>query len=757
MRRSRSLLLSTLLCVVSSATLVGQEASHSDAVVLPVFERFFSSVDTDPLAAGAYLVGELGCTNCHLPSTALAERIVSKVGPTLDGVGDRLRVDFLLEYLTDPHGVKPGTTMPDLLAAFGRSERREMTRSITHFLASLKGSSTSTAERQASMSNGRRLYHRVGCVACHAPEDGYRPSSLPEGVELQELKVSPVPLGDVAEKYTVRGLAAFLRDPLAVRPSGRMPSLRLTDGEALDISSYLLKRSHDRPDNFTIDRELAGKGRAHFAQLGCASCHQVTFEDEPVRPTRRAHRFSDLTSGLERGCLAVTPAVGVPRYELSKLQRVGLRAVVRQPDNRSPIVAANRTRRVMFALNCFACHARRAEAGPEDARRQYFESDGKDLGDEGRFPPHLTGVGAKLVPQALRSIIRGEGGVRPYVATRMPDFGPRYAAELTSLFQKADLPDEVLHIERVGRNRFGRRLVGVDGLSCITCHDFGDRPSLGIRAVDLVSMGKRLRPEWFRFYLEDPASFYPRTRMPSFWPGGEAVLKTVRGGNTDTQIDDIWVYLMEADQTRLPNGMEAANVFELVPRERPIVFRTFMKGAGAHAIAVGYVGGPHFAFDALAGRVDSAWKGRFLDAESTWENRFTPPALPLGAEILGFPKGPLIAPLQTASAPWPDVIAPDALLRFRGYRLDVDGVPTLLYGLHGVLVEERLTPIGGGVGLERRITLRGDRSGLWMRLWRGDDAKCRVLEPADAVVRSDDGEIRMPIAGISTVRLEIRW
>ena len=48
-----------------------------------------------------------------------------------------------------------------------------------------------------------------------------------------------------------------------------------------------------------------------------------------------------------------------------------------------------------------------------------------------------------------------------------------------------------------------------------------------------------------------------------------------------------------------------------------MLLRTFMKGVGTHAIAVEYPEGIHAAFDALKVRFALAWRGRFLDAEST--------------------------------------------------------------------------------------------------------------------------------------------
>lgn len=36
------------------------------------------------------------------------------VGPTLDGVGERLTADYIGNWLRDPAAVKPGTKMPKL-------------------------------------------------------------------------------------------------------------------------------------------------------------------------------------------------------------------------------------------------------------------------------------------------------------------------------------------------------------------------------------------------------------------------------------------------------------------------------------------------------------------------------------------------------------------------------------------------------------------------------------------------------------------
>ena len=180
------------------------------------------------------------------------------------------------------------------------------------------------------------------------------------------------------------------------------------------------------------------------------------------------------------------------------------------------------------------------------------------------------------------------------------------------------------------------------------------------------------------------------------------------GRNTERQIDSLWVYLNELEQTRLPEGLEKKGGFELKPDKRPIVFRTFIEGAGTHAIAIGFPVGIHAAFDSEAVGWTTLWRGRFLDAESTWDNRFTPLAKPLGTDIIQLPTGPAVGRLQEGK-PWPE-----GGLLFRGYRLAKDGTPTLLYRHGKTDITDTLSPKDDG--LRRRMEFSAGEGKLWVRL-----------------------------------------
>jgi len=207
-------------------------------------------------------------------------------------------------------------------------------------------------------------------------------------------------------------------------------------------------------------------------------------------------------------------------------------------------------------------------------------------------------------------------------------------------------------------------------------------------------------------------------------------LRRFSGGNADQQIEAIWIYLREIDQTRLPVGMEGTEDFELVPTDRPIVLRTFMEGVGTHTIAVGYPAGTHVAFDALNVRLAMAWRGKFLDAEPTWADRFSPLTAPLSDARFPASAGMPIGVSAEAS----DAVGADAGYRFRGYRLNDDGTPTFLYSIsvedETILVEEQVLVVEDG-RVVRRFLISGYRKTVLYVRSGAEDGVPFVVQPSD--------------------------
>jgi mono/diheme cytochrome c family protein len=616
-------------------------------------------------------------------------------------------------FIHAPQAINPGTTMPSLLRD-GEAEKDAS--AIAAFLASLSSHSDVKA-LEADVDRGRGLYHSVGCVACHSPEPGYRPEGLAESVKLSQMKTLSAPIG-LARFYSHAALATFLLDPLKVRPSGRMPGMKLSPQEAADLSSYLLRDQKLRGGKHQGNSVTAAqKGRSAFASRKCVACHALS--EDPISSIAKS--LESLKPDSPEGCLGDAPSPAAADYSLSKIQKNALRAALSALKESKPLTASERVHRTMASFNCYACHERNGIGGPEPGRSQFFRtalSATESLGDEGRIPPSLSRVGYKLTPNWLQKILNGKGDVRPYMKTRMPVFGVENVHSLPPDFFAADIDPAAPLLDLTGRQRHqrsfvGRKLMGVNGLNCITCHGLKGNKSLGVPAVDLADTTERLRPEWFREYLLDPQRLRPRTLMPAFFPEGRSPVKMMMSGNNAVkQIDQLWMYLKEVDQQPLPDGM-VKETFELKPEKQPIVFRTFMQHAGMQAIAVGFPQGVHVAFDSKEIRWAVAWHGKFLDAESTWRDRFTPLAKPLGKDVKTFPKWMPLAILKNSKDVWPGSVGVNAGYRFLGFKLDKARVPAFLYSFNGMKIEDRIEP--DGRSLMRILKIEGKTDGLFYR------------------------------------------
>lgn len=695
----------------------------SAAPMVAGFERFGTDTNTgvDP---GLLLYNELKCAACHGTHSPAQAAFPTYDAPVLDNVGARIRLNYLQEFIAQPQALKPGTRMPDMMAGWTDDERAEASEALAHFLASQGGPmspSLPVAETMRSK-HGGALFHAVGCVACHEPqrkaggpdtEDAFWDDS----VETPEITVPSVPLPNLSKKTSLEALAAFLRDPTAIRPGGRMPNMTLTEEEAGDIAHWLIEQDTPAEEALTVDPAMdparVARGQELFQQLNCASCHQLG----DVKATVPATLLGG-TPLLAQGCLAETPTKGLPWFDLSDVQRAALGAI----KSAAKETATTKTARIdhtLLTLNCYACHERNGLGAPEPGRAAYFtETEDQDLGDEGRMPPTLTAVGSKLTPEWLKAILTDGGRVRPYMATRMPHFGEAHVAPLAEALLEVDknptpLPVNVTGLEHHHRSHYGRELMGTNGLGCVTCHNLNGTKSLGIPAVDLAFVPERLNPEWFMRYMLDPASLRPGTRMPAFYIDGKSQGSNLFNGDPRKQIEALWVYLREVKEIRLPEGMEDGADYELKPTTRPIVHRTFIENVGPYAIAVGFPEGIHFAYDARTMGPAEVWRGRFIDAESAQADRFTPFVKPLGESVVLLPEGPSVS--ATKDGPWTR-----EGLRYRGYRLDDKRTPIFQYELGAVHINESLRPTEDGKSFQRKLVLTGPPQTVYVRIGKGE-------------------------------------
>jgi cytochrome c2 len=515
-----------------------------------------ADVDLDgapELAHGRALFRDLGCQSCHVVSRLPP---LAKPGLPLSDVAARLTPARVLAYLRDPRAVDPGARMPrawpagtddaardaETLAVaaylFERSERRRREG---------KGANVARASvvAGASAEDGKLFYEAYGCKGCHDDAPAAR-----------ALAPSLAAAGDA---WTIDWLAAWSKDPKALAPTARMPSLRLSAREAASVAAYLASRHGTGAapaDEVAIVTDPARRaervrcsaggsdmprtqcGELLVVRHACVACHDLDGAETPRAPGPSLDGFATRARTAGRATLAKldAPRLGDPNARMPdhELAPAELRALMvflagtgdavptpgfdasERPERRAR--AAGRA--LLGALGCAGCH---------DAGKL-------------RGVPQLEGEGARARPEWLIALLdRPERhGVRPALhpewvygelvppgklAPRMPSFAlstadataivRTLAAESGATFPFAPPhPAELTPDERVLATTAYNAL-------CASCHYIGELPRERAKtepalAPSLSRVGERLREDWVRTYLSRHVAAPVPARLPDF-------------------------------------------------------------------------------------------------------------------------------------------------------------------------------------------------------------------------------------------------
>ncbi len=858
--------------------------------------------------ADYHLLGDFNCTACHAVNAVQSSWVNQHQAPNLQEVSQRLNPRWVRDFLADPahpHGWKVGLESQGTLA--------EQAEALTQYLWSKHPQEFRwTSPDKGAIPRGENLYHTIGCVACHAPQQG------------AALGIPSVALPNLAEKWSFEGLRRFLQDPLATRPSGRMPAMHLVGSEAADLAHYLLRdvkvpahvelalyrgrlRSLEDLDTAEVARSMpleslamqgpmkdrgvayrlttwveiktagnyqfylqaAGASRLsvdghwimgegswqrdkindHRAVVLTVGRHELKIdyayrgnkdpqmslewegpglvrgplpsgllssEATPVtlppsfkfnkdlveqgrqlyqeRQCERCHRKVDAASAapalqtlsVDRGCLSLTPSPGAWLFKLQPAERRALQQAIQalqQPQlGEAPV--AQKLPQALIDFNCLACHQRDGLGGVAPERNGYFTSNGDDLGDEGRLPPKLNGVGDKLRPEWLKRLLDEGAPVRPYLNTRMPQFGVTNVGSLATWFVSLDRqPQPLVPVTDSHEVQLdaGRRLLGTNGLSCIVCHRYNRQPAHSMQVLDLLTVPERLNEDWFRRFLKSPDKFNPGTRMPALWPNGQSLLQDLLKGDTARQQAAIWTYLSEGPKAKFPEGLSRQSM-ELVVGGEPVVYRGKMWEASFRGLAIGLPGQINLAYDTETMRLALLWHERFLNVAPHWQSQGMGRIRPLGKDAVINPPGVAFAKLADPAVPWPTVEKNPVQAKFKGYALDDQQQPTLMYHLSEAtmaseVIERNWTEhVGNQVILHREVKLtEACPAGVWFRLavgkitpqadrhsWRWNDTLTLELpEPLASSVRvrgeGDQAELLIPMAGVKQLLINYAW
>jgi mono/diheme cytochrome c family protein len=542
--------------------------------------------DAPLLAQGQRIFEQIGCTGCHLVK---GYEDIPKIGPSLRRISAKVDPSWMVRWIENPHKFRPRTRMPNFdfkegeavaIAAFLWSlskEEGEKWLQEHPLPAGYRGGDNNL------VTQGKNLVESIGCKGCHGFADGEFSTVVGKEKDL-------VPnLKDIASKVGPRWAYHWVKNPRDFFPATHMPSLRLTDSEALAITGYLMTLgSKSEPIQGIQERLADGKnikrGESLVRKYGCFGCHDIqgmekesrigveltTFGSKTLEElffgnhTDIPNTWDDWTyNKLKTPRTYATERVEqiMPQFNLTDDDIKALRILLAGfQDRKVPtryraghsqrVVQVVEGRRLMHQYNCVGCHEIEKRGG---FIRKYYQ-DNPSLA-----PPILNGEGEKVQSSWLFAFLKEPIGLRPWLQLRMPTFGftDGEVNTLVAYFNglsKVEVPYAYFDERKVpsGYLDAARVLVSKDYFNCFSCHQQGEKKPEGPPegwAPDLTLARNRLSPNWIIKWLQDPQKVQPGAKMPSFFPGGP---DNVLGGKDEKQIEALRDYIMLLGKSGAP-------------------------------------------------------------------------------------------------------------------------------------------------------------------------------------------------------------
>lgn len=450
---------------------------------------------------GEKLVASIGCLGCHAiqheKSSAPRTRntLRREQGPNLIGLGTKTSQAWLYNWLKNPHRYHSETRMPNLRltsqeasditaylaqdknVAFDQKtipsvDEKILDQSVEGFMRK----SQTQAQARASITKmglpdklhylGKKLIGHYGCFSCHEIQgfENYKPIAT----ELTEEGSKPVARLDFGFSDIEHTRHAFFAQKL------KEPRIFDKDKiKALDEKLIM-------PNYYFSDTEVEA---IVTALLGFV-------QKKP------------------------SPASRKPRTTKNLFIEAGQR-LVRQS-------------------NCQGCHVMEGEGGAIQPKviDWLVKYDNRSLEEakavvKSFSPPDLVGEGQKVHAQWLFNFLHEPITIRPWLKTRMPNYG--FNAEDLNTFVKyfnalddQDFPFTAVHEGKRIPEEYeaGKKLFSADYFDCAKCHIVGDKMPGGSPdswAPDFALSKERLKPDWLIQWMIDPQNLLPGTKMPTFF------------------------------------------------------------------------------------------------------------------------------------------------------------------------------------------------------------------------------------------------
>ncbi len=555
------------------------------------------------LTKGRKIVQHLGCTGCHPVGPLDPER---KHGPSLAKVGGKMDEGWLYSWIQNPHVMRPRTRMPNFWptgvakdgkidptatncdefdyvkgapyspardASCAETREKESAYIQAYILKHSKNEEYPAMPASANAERGKAVFEEIGCMGCHNMGDWTQASSMPGSVD-RDLAPNLTGIGDKVKNPG--WFYNWVKNPKSYWHDTRMPSLRLSDEEAWDVTAYLASSKSgteypisDKAKAYMAEEKAEEHGKKLIAYYGCFGCHEVEGFETMARIGADLTEFGDkLTSKLDFGDVPefvgdphaqtweawlrtklATPriyryeraAVRMPQFDVSE-EEMNLAVIFLKSQNATTKTwpsqvmkqetprdhAINRGAFLIDVYNCRGCHMiddrgidvdgdHRLDGG--DIYRQFAENDEEKF----RAPPKLINQGAKVYPDWLFSFLKAPFKLRENFKIRMPtfQFTDEQAKDVVAYFAaKAGKPYPYVEKKQEVLSAADRATAGqlFAEAQCTNCHNLGGPPSDPKNvAPNLRLTAARLQYDWLFDWLKNPQEQMPGVGMPNFF------------------------------------------------------------------------------------------------------------------------------------------------------------------------------------------------------------------------------------------------
>ncbi|MDP4220318.1 MAG: c-type cytochrome, partial [Bacteroidota bacterium] len=183
------------------------------------------------ITMGKKLFTDFGCYGCH---SMPGYEDVPGQAPSLVSVTKKVTPEWIYQWIKNPRGWGKTSRMPNFMLSDDEAK------AVTAFIVDQSKNSGYTALAHygggGDAARGKETFFDAGCVACHAIDD-YKGDP---NVRVKEGNLFGSNLNKEGSKVTKEWLFDWLKNPKNYLKHSRMPSLRLTDEEAADLTAYIM-------------------------------------------------------------------------------------------------------------------------------------------------------------------------------------------------------------------------------------------------------------------------------------------------------------------------------------------------------------------------------------------------------------------------------------------------------------------------------------------------------------------------------------